>query len=74
VGWKCESQDQISEAFFNLLAYKFLKEDVHGEEGDLYVGFWKIKAQPSPLVTTWRVLEDKILTRANLPRGIRMDS
>jgi len=56
-------------------AYKILKESAQGEEGDLYVGFWKVKAQSSALVTTWRVLEDKILSRGNLARrGIRMDS
>ena len=39
------------------------------------MGFWKIKAQPSALVTAWRVLEDKISTRENLVRrGIRKDS
>ena len=56
-------------------AYKILKEDVQGEKGELYVSFWKIKAQPSALVTAWRVLEDKISTRENLVRrGIRKDS
>jgi len=45
------------------------------EERDLYVGFWKIKAQSSTLVTVWKILEDKISTSANLARrGIRIDS
>jgi len=38
-------------------AYNILKEDVQGEKGDLYEGFWKIKVQPSPLITAWRLME-----------------
>ena len=69
--WK----DGETKEFTIKFAYKILKEDAHGEEGDLYVGFWKIKAQPLALATVWRVLEDKISSRANLTRrGIKMDS
>ena len=32
------------------------------------MGLWKLKAQPSALFTAWRVLEDKIATKANLVR------
>jgi len=34
----------------------------------MYESFWRIKAQPSSHVTTWRVLEDKIASKENLER------
>jgi len=51
-------------------AYKILQEEPLEIEGDLFVDFWRIKAQPSSQVTTWRVLEDKMTSIANLVRGI----
>jgi len=35
---------------------------------DLYAGLEKLKAQPSTIFTTWRVLEYKIATKAKLAR------
>ena len=49
-------------------AYNILKEDAQADERDLFEGFWRIKAQPSSHLTTWRVLEDKIVSKANLTR------
>jgi len=43
--------------------------------GDLHVGLWNLKAQPSTLFIAWRVQDDKIATKANLVRrGICMVS
>ena len=57
------------------LAYKILKEDGQGDEGDWYVDFWRMKAQPSALLTAWRVMKNKIVSKANLARrGICLDS
>jgi len=37
--------------------------------------FWKCKVVPSALVTTWRVLKNKLVTKANLEkRGITVVS
>ena len=56
-------------------AYRILKEETQRDTGDTYVGLWKLKAQPSALLTAWRVLEDKILAKANLVRrGISVAS
>jgi len=64
--WK----DGETKVFTVKSAYKILKEDI---QGDLYVGFLRIKAQSSPLFTTWRVMEDKIASKTNLARrGISM--
>jgi len=35
----------------------------------MYEEFWRIKAQPSMHLTTWRVLEDKIASKRNLVKG-----
>jgi len=41
----------------------------------LFKKFWKVKVVPSALVTVWRVLEDKLATKANLEkRGITVVS
>jgi len=54
-------------------AYKMLKEEIQANEKELFVSFWRIKAQPSTHITTWRVLEDKISSKENLMRrGINM--
>ena len=64
---------QRSVVFTVKSAYKILKEDVQGAERELFWGFWRLKAQPSSHFTTWRVLEDKIVSKANLAkRGICM--
>jgi len=56
-------------------AYKILKDDAQGDVVALYKSFWRIKAQPSSLFTAWRVMEDKIATKANLERsGINLGS
>jgi len=49
-------------------AYKILKDFSQGMERDLFVDFWRLKAQPSTNLTTWRVMEDKIVSKANLVR------
>lgn len=61
--WK----DGETKVFIVKSVYKILKKDVNykGNEGDLYMGYWKIKSQPSALFTTWRVMEDKIASKVN---------
>ena len=49
-------------------AYSVLKDDEQEEEIPMYEGFWRTKAQPSAHLTAWRVLEDKIATKANLAK------
>jgi len=49
-------------------ACDILKEDVQVDERDLFQSFWRIKAQPSSHLTIWRILEDKITSKANLAR------
>jgi len=50
-----------------------LKKMVQANEKDLFMSFWRINAQPSTHITAWRVLEDKITSKANLVRrGIGM--
>ena len=41
----------------------------------VYVKFWRIKAEPSTLVTAWRVFKNNIATKANLERrGVEEES
>jgi len=49
-------------------AYKMLKEEVQVDDKDLFVVFWRIKAQPTSHITAWRVLNDIIASKANLVR------
>ena len=49
-------------------AYLRLREDGVGENGMVFKKFWKSKVVPTTLVTTWRVLENKLATKANLER------
>ena len=48
--------------------YSILRDVYQGEEIEVYLGFWRLKAQPSAHLLAWRVLEDKIATKANLAR------
>jgi len=45
-----------------------LRGDKVGENGTVYKKFWGSKVVPTALVTTWRVLENKLATKANLVR------
>ena len=57
------------------LAYNRLMGSWEGEDTTAYKQFWRCKAQPSALVTTWRVRENKITTKINLKKyGIVLDS
>jgi len=47
-------------------AYKVLRGEGQEEEVAMYEEFWRIKAQPSVQLTTWRMLEDKIASKRNL--------
>ena len=49
-------------------AYLRLREDGVGENGTVCKNFWKSKVVPTALVMTWRVLENKLATKANLER------
>ena len=54
--------------------YKILRDVSQGAKRDLFVGFWRLKAQPSTHLIAWRILEDKIATKANMVRrGNRYD-
>jgi len=67
--WK----DRETTLFMVKSAYKILKEYAQGAERDLFVGFCRLKAQPSSHLTAWRAMEDKIVSKANLVRrGICM--
>jgi len=48
--------------------YHFLKQGVQGAKKEMYGDFWRLKAQPPFHLTSWRVLEDKIASKANLAR------
>jgi len=66
-------KDKETTVFTVKSAYKILRDDSKGVERDLYVGFWRLKAQPSTQLTAWRVMEDKIAFKENLVRrGIRL--
>jgi len=57
------------------LAYRILRGEGQEEEEAMYGEFWRIKAQPSTRLTTWRVLENKIASKRNLEkRGISVES
>jgi len=49
-------------------AYFRLREVRVGENGMVFKKFWKSKFVPTDLVTAWRVLENKLATKANLER------
>ena len=49
-------------------AYSLLRRDGEVVFSPTYSKLWSCKAVPSALVTAWRVLENKIATRANLER------
>jgi len=49
-------------------AYNCLRTRDEGANSTLYVALWSIKALPSALTTAWRVLNDRLPTRANLER------
>jgi len=55
--------------------YVSLRGDSKGESSSMYERFWRIKALPLAHVTTWRVLENKIVTKVNLERrGVVVES
>ncbi|XP_068498245.1 uncharacterized protein [Phaseolus vulgaris] len=60
--------DEESVVFTVKSAYKMLKEEGQGVERELYGGFWRLKEQPSSHLIAWRILEDKIASKANLVR------
>jgi len=62
--WK----DRETTMFTVKLAYSILRDVCQGEKREMYIGFWRLKAQPSAHLLAWRVLEDKIATKANLVR------
>ena len=49
-------------------AYLRLRGDIVGENGTVYKIFWVSKVVPIALVMAWRVLENKLATKANLVR------
>ena len=49
-------------------AYNCLRRAREGENVSAYKKFWRSKVVPSTLVSTWRVLENKIVTMVNLER------
>ena len=55
--------------------YSLLRRDGEVVFSPIYSKLWSCKVVPSALVTAWRVLENKIATRANLERrGVLVDS
>ena len=62
--WK----DVESEVFSVKSTYTVLKGETEGENSRLYNFFWKTKVLPSTQVTTLRVVENKIASKANLER------
>ena len=60
--------DRRTKRFTVKSAYNILRDEYQGEQGDIYMGVWRLKAQPSAHLLAWRVLEDKIATKANLAR------
>jgi len=48
--------------------YNCLRTRDEGANSTLYEALWSIKALPSALTTAWRVLNDRLPTRANLER------
>jgi len=55
-----------SHVFSINLAYRKLRGRSEGVWSGMFCWFWKIKVLPSAHVTAWRVLENKIVTKANL--------
>jgi len=51
-------------------AYNRLRGGQEGENATVFKQFWRSKALPSALVTTWRVLENKLATRVNLGKCV----
>jgi len=49
-------------------AYIQVRKDKVGEFSPVYSKLWRCKVLPSALITAWRVMENKIATRANLER------
>ena len=53
--------------------FSILRDVYQGEEREVHLGFWRLKAQSSAHLLAWRVLEDKIATKANLARrGVKL--
>jgi len=56
-------------------AYVSLRGELEGENTSVYENFWRIKAFPSAHVTSWKVLENNVATKANLERrGVAVKS
>jgi len=56
-------------------AYSLVRRDCEADSSLVFGKLWSCKAVPSVLVTAWRVLKNKIATRANLVRrGVVVDS
>jgi len=58
----------VSYKFSVSSAYNILRELCERECSSLFASFWKIKALPSAFFTAWRVLGNKIASKANLVR------
>jgi len=53
--------------------YEWLTNNIRGPHHDIFSHLWRIKASPSVLTTTWRVMVDRMPTRVNLTRrGVKM--
>jgi len=64
--WVWNYGDSID--YFVSSAYSFLRGEEEGEAKQLHSSFWMIKVLPSAHVTAWKVLENKLATKANLER------
>ena len=56
-------------------AYSLVRRDFEADSSLVFGKLWSCKVAPSALLTAWRVLENKVATRANLVRrGVVVDS
>ena len=71
--WICNDDESIEYSVRS--AYRVLRGEKEGGTKQLYSSFWMIKVLPSTHVNAWRVLENKLATKANLKRrGIELKS
>ena len=62
--WKAEG----FQTFTVNSAYVQVRKDTVGEVPPVYSKLWRCKALPSALLTSWRVIENKVATKVNLER------
>ena len=56
-------------------AYSLVRRDFEADSSLVFGKLWSCKVAPSAFLTAWRVLENKVATRANLVRrGVVVDS